>query len=529
MTPASIRVQVGDGDIHEINPDAVLMEMQVTHEVNQHSTCFLAFRQPPDQVFDLTRFHGIFIKVFAVLANGTEFPIFEGTIENASLKHQISAAVQLFLTAFGDTKFLDHQNRFQTYKFGSLLEKMKDIMNRSVTPLEAAVLVNNPNAVQFITRSYQLGETDWIHLLAEAGDHGLMLVPDASNLFAMDHFQPTDTNLRLNQEGGLIAFEVRTQFIPAMRRGINYDPSEFKSRIFGEIEDADSVPILKAGGGLNSLLEHSKKRNVVDFDQGARSEVSIVAEGIAELRLKADSRRAFGQSVRGIGASREAALLLGRGVTIQGSDSFDGAWGIIRLVHTFSPSTGYVNEFECTPFDSGECVPAVEVPAVHSLFRGRVISVPVKATGRIQVQFPWEETGDNSLFWPWLAPSAGADRGFCFPPEVGDEVVVQFHDESTAFIICAAWNEKELPPLQDLHGKEVDNNDIKRLVTKSGNRLVMDDKQGKETIVVATPKHVRVSLFDGGSTLVLHSDGDIHINAGGTVHMKCHQFLREDV
>jgi type VI secretion system secreted protein VgrG len=82
-------------------------------------------------------------------------------------------------------------------------------------------------------------------------------------------------------------------------------------------------------------------------------------------------------------------------------------------------------------------------------------------------------------------------------------------------------------PLEPLHGKERENNDIKRITTKSGNRLVMDDKDGKETIVMATPKHVRVSLFDGGSTLVLHSDGDIHINAGGTVHMKCSKFLRE--
>jgi hypothetical protein len=46
-------------------------------------------------------------------------------------------------------------------------------------------------------------------------------------------------------------------------------------------------------------------------------------------------------------------------------------------------------------------------------------------------------------------------------------------------------------------------------------------------MVMATPNHVRVSLFDGGRTLLLHSDGDIKIHAGGTVHMRCNQFLRE--
>ncbi len=78
-------------------------------------------------------------------------------------------------------------------------------------------------------------------------------------------------------------------------------------------------------------------------------------------------------------------------------------------------------------------------------------------------------------------------RGFCFPPEIGDEVLVQFHDESTAFIISAAWNDKELPPLEELHGKEVDNNDIKRLVTKSGNRLVMDDKEVRRRLLSQLP------------------------------------------
>jgi type VI secretion system secreted protein VgrG len=505
------------------------MEMRATHEINQHSTCSLVYRQPPDQIFDLTQFHGIFIAVFAGLANGTEFPIFLGTIESATQKFQISGAIQLFLTAFGASKSLDHQNRFHTFKIDfNLLAKMKDISDRSAALLEPVVLVNNPDSVEGTTRRYQLGETDWSHLLAEVTDQGLMLMEDGTSLdelpklFAMDHFQPTETTLRLNQEGGLISFQVRSEFIPAMRRGITYDPQEFKSRIFEKIQD--DLPRL---GAVANICDVAKKQNMRDGTQGARPTIALDSEILAENSLKADSRRAFGQSVRGIGESREAAILLGRTVTLEGSDSFAGKWGIIRLVHSFTPTAGYSNEFESTPFDTGECVRAVEAPRAQSFFRGRVISVPNKDTGRVQVQFPWEDTAENSLFWPWLAPSAGADRGFCFPPEIGDEVLVQFHDESNAFIISAAWNGKELPPLEDLHGQEVENNDIKRLVTKSGNRLVMDDKQGKETIVVATPKHVRVSLFDGGSTLVLHSDGDIHINAGGTVHMKCHQFLRE--
>jgi len=522
MTPASVRVVVGEKDIQSINPDSILIEMRIKHEVNQHSTCFLEYRQTPDKPFDLTDYHGLYLEVFVQLSDGTEFSVFCGTVQGATHRHFTSGAFHLQLLGTGNTMDLDHQNRFFTYKQPNFTDKIKTITDRAVE-VDPAVVVNDQTALDsFLPRSYQLGETDWLHLLAEASDAGLMLVPDGTKLFALDHFQPSPTTLKWREEGGLIEFQVSTRFIPANRRGVNYDREDFKSKIFEKIQDDP-----KRLGAVPNICDNTKKMNVSDLIQGAKPEVTMQPESSAEADLKMDSRRALAQSVRGIGTSREAALLLGRTVDIQSGAEFSGKWGIIRLVHMWT-QTGYMNEFECTPFDSGICVPQVELPRVPWSFRARVKSAPVRETGRIQIQFPWED-GDESLFWPWITPHAGADRGFCYPPEVGDEVLVQFHngDAAEPFILGSAWNGKELPPLEDLHGNEFNNNDIKRIVTKSGNRMVMDDKQGKETIVVATPKHVRVSLFDGGSTLVLHSDGDIHINAGGTIHMKCHQFLRQ--
>ena len=123
----------------------------------------------------------------------------------------------------------------------------------------------------------------------------------------------------------------------------------------------------------------------------------------------------------------------------------------------------------------------------------------------------------------------GADRGICFVPELGDEVYVAFRDGDPCrpYVIGSLWNGVDTAPLEDVFGGEASHNDVKRIVTKSGNRIVFDDVSGNETVVVAGPQHVRVSLFDGDRTLVLHSDGDIHINAGGTVHIKAAKFLRE--
>jgi hypothetical protein len=57
-------------------------------------------------------------------------------------------------------------------------------------------------------------------------------------------------------------------------------------------------------------------------------------------------------------------------------------------------------------------------------------------------------------------------------------------------------------------------NNVKRIVTRAGNRLQMIDTPGKETLVIATPNHSSISVSeksDGtGRTLVtVQSDGDI--------------------
>jgi len=518
MTPSSIRVTINGANLHDLSPDALLLDMRIEHQANEHSSCYIEYRQSPDQPFDLTKFQSEIIEVFAVLGDGTEFSIFQGWVEGARQKYFPSGAFHLQLFGNGYTIDLDQQNRFRTFNEGGFDQKFQKIVGDGMPLLSPNILANG--SLSTYPRDYQLGETDWQHLLAECSDLGFMLVTDGDKLWAMDHFQSSSTTVDWSLESGLIEFEVRAEHRCRSRRGVNYDREAFTSKILRQIKDEPSRT-----GAMSDLCGHMASRTT--SPECGQDVTTMTAESIAEDDLKLESRRALANTIRGIGESRQAALLVGRTVEIQGSTQFSGKWGVVRVVHKWVNS-GYLNEFECTPFDTGVCVPAVSLPPFHGELRARVISAPVASTARIQVQFPWEEEED-SRYWPWVAPSAGSGRGICYPPEVGDEVLVRFYngDASNAYIVAAAWNGLEPPPLEDLHGSEVRNNDIKRIVTKSGNRMVMDDKDGQETIVVATPNHVRVSLFDGGRTLVLHSDGDIHINAGGTVHMKCAQFLRQ--
>jgi len=81
---------------------------------------------------------------------------------------------------------------------------------------------------------------------------------------------------------------------------------------------------------------------------------------------------------------------------------------------------------------------------------------------------------------------------------------------------------------------DVFRNDIKRIVTKSGNRIQFVDVGGKESIVISTPGGQMVQLIDscpetgGRKMLCLNSPGDIFLNAPeGRVHIRSKFFSRE--
>ncbi len=135
-----------------------------------------------------------------------------------------------------------------------------------------------------------------------------------------------------------------------------------------------------------------------------------------------------------------------------------------------------------------------------------------------------------------MTPHAGQNRGFFFQPEVGDEVVVAFEDgdPERPIILGCVWNGVDTAPSEDFWGGEYAPNDVKRIITKSGNRIQIVDKPGKQSISLATPNHLKISLFEnanetGRSMIQLsNANGDILLSApNGRIHFHSKYFSRE--
>ena len=84
----------------------------------------------------------------------------------------------------------------------------------------------------------------------------------------------------------------------------------------------------------------------------------------------------------------------------------------------------------------------------------------------------------------------------CFLPEIGDEVLVGFEhgDPERPYILGSLWNGVDSAPREEIWGGDVAPNDIKRIMTKSGHRIQLSDKPGKEAIVIATPTNLKLSV-----------------------------------
>ena len=411
----------------------------------------------------------------------------------------------------------------QYYTDGTLSSLASTIGGRH--GLSVAVNAADDKALNYV----QYGESDWSFLGRVVDDHGAWMRPNAQGVEVFDSFQAGST-VAWRGESDLIAFSLRGRRVNPSFSGSHYDHHAMESKTFQQLNKAPQF--YPAAQQLTSSVQAASQQLPPGFEpQRARA---MTLANYSD-QLQAESERSLGSAITGSGSSRNQTLMAGNTVTLDVTMDAKGTYGLTRVVHRWTKQ-GYTNDFSCTPWKQYR---NPEPPAARTwsgIVPARVTAHnDPKKMGRIQVQFFWQE--DGSTHWARAtSPHAGPDRGFMFMPEVGDEVAVAFEDgdPERPVIIGSLWNGVHTQARADFRGNDIEDNAVKRIMTRSGNRVQFSDKAGVETITIATPNHNSFKLTEqadgtGRSSITIESkNGDINLFAPkGRVHIEAQLYSKD--
>lgn len=365
--------------------------------------------------------------------------------------------------------------------------------------------VRHPQQVQY--RS-----TDWDFLLTRAEANGKLVftngdavvvkapAPDAEAAFSLRFGA---TVLELDAE-----IDARRQL--AAVRSVTWDPAQQ-----AVVEQDAADPGVDGPGNLTS----GELARVVGLE---RFELRHVAAGEAEAQawadahwLKARLSKVSGRvKCEGIPAVNPGDVvgLSGAGERYSGNVYVTGVRQVLDLVEGWKTHIqfGSVDRWAAEELEVSAPRAGALLPGVSGLQIGVVVSNE-DPTGehRVRVRLPLVDPGDDGTWARVAAPDAGAERGFFFRPELGDEVVVGFLDGDPrhAVILGMLHSSAKAAPLQGS-----DDNHQKVYQSRSKLRLFFDDE--KKVVRLETPAGNRITLSEEGKGVRIEDQNSNLIEMG---------------
>ncbi len=275
-------------------------------------------------------------------------------------------------------------------------------------------------------------------------------------------------------------------------------------KLFGKDLPMQVAPGLHTSSNLKEIAKRNKAKQA--------SELAVLHGRTPEMEIRVGSIIKVKEDIY-------AAINPALGAVKQ--DTIDyGQFMVTRLSH-YADGAGYQATFEAVPCDGIH--PPVKYNLPLQLTRPDLAVVKEindpNSMGLVKVQFPWQEKDNLTTGWiPVSHPMSGKGQGVYFIPEKGEKVVVDYQ-----------WNSPDLPIVQSsLYWSETQpgplfnkDNNIKGIITRSGNHIIIDDESGKESIKIYNKdKKNSLELSLDGTHITLKSDGNINLQAGGDITMK---------
>lgn len=498
--------------------------IEIRQALNQHWRCTIVLRNTPDRRPAVESLIGQPLRISTFSLDGSENVMFLGTVTSASLTYEVSGSYGAVVDATSSTWKMQQGTRHAYYRKVTAQSAVQTVLSRNGLSLGGQM----PGGPEL---SYvQMDESDFQFFLRLVDDVEAWFRPsltDASSIEVETSFPSGPTVQWRQGEYGLLEWSARGRLQPLLTEGAHYDFQQMQSQSLAGISSSPGFyggaaarmvsAVESQGSSLSSswIADRNRAATLPDYQQ----------------RLEREARRALASAVVCAGISREPRIRAGDTLTVAGLTDVNATYGVTECIHRWTPK-GYENEFTATPAQHWSQPERPLRPRVDGLYPARVVdNHDPHNQGRVRVSFWWQD--DSQTTWVRLLSAyAGADRGLLIFPEIGDEVLVAFEegDAERPYVLGSVWNGVQQPPSEGYwmagarNGAEFQNNDVKRLVTKSGHRITIVDTKGQETITLATPKGARLTLTEkanetGRPAIVLETCGDMIFSAPhGRIH-----------
>src|SRR5262245_61796594 len=250
--PASlVRIEIDGQELNDFSPNAILQQVTVRQELNQHSFCNLEIRQTEDRRFPFEDAIGKGLTVFAIDQDGSQRSIFKGFVLESELQYETSGSFTALIVGVTKSYRLDLTPR-QRYYLGKTFKDLVDILSAEAGIHSVGVL-DETRALNYV----QVGQTDFDFLRRLADDVQSWIRPTDDGIEIGNAFQQ-GSSLLWRGEHGLISFRVHGKLSQPAFNGAQYNRVAMESRLFTKVHD-DPVFFQSMSNFVSAVKTESQK------------------------------------------------------------------------------------------------------------------------------------------------------------------------------------------------------------------------------------------------------------------------------
>jgi type VI secretion system secreted protein VgrG len=454
--------------------------------------------------------------------NGSGSLIFSGVVTQVETAKHSGHAGDIIVTGYSPTVLCDNGPHCKSWEKKALKNIAQDVLKHfPQNLLEPKIAPTNSETLSYMV---QYKETAWKFLRRLCATYGEWLFYDGQKLILGP---PQGNKVNLIYGRNLHRLNLALQVRPANFQMMGYD--YINSEVYN-----GSPSGIPGKAGLNELGKHALQKSEQFYGTKPKQWNNQFLTNKKQLEDFVNTQAAMQTSnmVRFNGNSDHPAIQLGGTVSIMSKNIFNateqafGDYTVVSIHHYCDGQGNYSNEFVAIPA-SVKVPPVVALNEVYCETQSAIVTDnnDTKGLGRVRVKFHWMNGSEKSPWLRVLSAHAGSGKGLFIMPEIGEEVIAGFEGNSPIkpYIIGSVYNGKSKSDFSN------GGNDIKALQSRSGSKVVLDDKAGSVLIEdkdgnnimldgagninVFSKKNISIVCGENASSITLDMDGNITIRA----------------